>query len=64
MEEFPIPYLLLGLPVDDEALLYGTSEGELAEVGTLADFGCDVDLAVAIAGEAVGNDTRCVGGLG
>ncbi len=63
VEEFAVPYLLLGLPVNDEALFDGSAKGDLAEVLALVELGANKDLFVAVAGDAIGDDAGPVGFL-
>ena len=46
VEELPVPYRLLGIPIDDISLLNRSLEGHLAKVRTFFQFGSDVRMLV------------------
>lgn len=53
VKELAVPDLFLCFPVDDEALFDRAAEGHLAKVLALVQLGADIDLAVAVARQAV-----------
>lgn len=64
VDELMVPDFLLGLPVDNVAFLDGTTELDLAKVGTRIEVGGDVELLGAVSGDAIGNDAGVlVGGV-
>src|SRR5690242_19606562 len=61
VKELAIPDLLLRIPAHDEPLLNGASKSQFAKIPAFLQFGADIRLSMAVAGEVVGDDPGTVG---
>ena len=59
VEKFLLPDLLLCLPVDNVSLLNRPPECNLGEVFARGELRADINIPVAVAGEAIRDDAGC-----